>query len=107
MKPRTKHAVTVGLTAAGSAFAIELVLSRMGFGSVGRSLARLAVGGGIAYAARNRYPVAAEGVFTGAVMLTAFDAGTSLISSRPAQPPALPAGATMLQLAQPWSPRIV
>jgi len=113
---RTRNIVRgaqIGGVAALTVLVIDSVISRipaLNGSSFVRGITRLAAGGGLAYlaSARKTIPdIVPQGIVGGAVLMTALDVGTSLIS-RPAGLPALPGpAAAVLAAGQPWPPQLM
>ena len=102
----------IGGVAALTIFVVDSVLSQvpsLNSSTFVRSVSRLAIGGGLAYASSKMKSVpeyVPQGLVGGVVAMTALDVGTSLIGQqRPANPPTLPANAA-LALGEPWAPRL-
>jgi hypothetical protein len=96
--------------AALTVLVVDSVISRVPAmsNSLSRTVARLAVGGGLAYytTEKTKLPtVVPLGIVSGVVLASILDVGTNMIAQqRPQEPPLLPANA-VLALGSPWPPR--
>ena len=107
MKQHISDGARIGLAGAGSVVLAEHILARMRLNTspLSRTLARLTLAGGAAWAAdRLDAPRLATGIVAGAVLVTALDVGVAMIASTPERidPPPVDDPA---RLGDPWPPR--